>query len=62
MIADPADRTKIFAWKLTRTEDTFGNRIEYEYERNSTEDGPYHWDQLYLKRIRYVDYTDESGA
>ena len=27
----------------------------------SGEDGPHHWDQLYLKRIRYADYT-ENGA
>src|SRR6185369_3789835 len=45
-ITDPSNRTKIFAWKLTRTEDTFGNRIEYEYERDSGEEGPHHWDQL----------------
>ena len=32
-IADPSDRTNVFAWKLTLTEDPFGNRIEYEYER-----------------------------
>ena len=55
-ITDPSNRTKIFAWKLTRTEDTFGNRIEYAYERDSGEEGPHHWDQLYLKQIRYVDY------
>jgi RHS repeat-associated protein len=55
-IADPSDRTKVFAWKLTRSEDSFGNRIEYEYERDTGEAGPHHWDQLYLKQIRYVDY------
>jgi RHS repeat-associated protein len=58
VVADPEDRTKVFAWKLTQTLDTFGNRIEYEYERDSGQDGPHHWDQLYLKRIRYVDYED----
>ena len=24
------------------------------------EDGPHHWDQLYLQRIRYVDYTAQG--
>ena len=57
-IADPVDRTKIFAWKLTLTQDPFGNQILYEYQRDTGEDGPHHWDQLYLKRIRYVDYED----
>ncbi|MCQ3976647.1 MAG: hypothetical protein DPW09_24710 [Anaerolineae bacterium] len=42
------DRTKIFAWKLTRTEDPFGNRIEYNYERDTGQ-------QLYLSAIRYSD-------
>ena len=65
-VADPSDRTRVFAWKLTHTEDAFGNRIEYEYlrdtcqraahPRETCEPGPHHWDQLYLKRIRYVDY------
>jgi RHS repeat-associated protein len=58
VVADPSDRTKVSAWKLTRTVDPFGNRIEYEYERDMGEDGPHHWDQLYLKRIRYADYGD----
>jgi RHS repeat-associated protein len=58
VIADPVDRTKIFAWKLTQTQDPFGNRIVYEYERDTVEEGPHHSDQLYLKRIRYVDYED----
>ena len=60
VIVNPAKRNKIFAWKLTKTEDTFGNRIEYEYERDTGEDGPHHWDQLYLKQIRYADYTDHG--
>jgi len=58
VIADPADRSKIYCWKLSRTEDPFGNRIEYEYERDAGEDGPHHWDELYLKRLRYVDYGE----
>ena len=61
VIADPADRTNVFAWKLTHTEDSFGNRIEYDYERDSVEEGPHHWDQLYLKQIRYADY-DNAGT
>ena len=61
VIADPADRTKIFAWKLTRTLDPFGNRIQYDYVRDTGVDGAHHWDQLYLHRIRYVDYDDADA-
>jgi hypothetical protein len=28
VVADPVDRSRVFAWKLTRTVDPFGNRIE----------------------------------
>jgi RHS repeat-associated protein len=59
-VADPQNRTKIFAWKLSATVDTFGNRIEYEYERDLGEEPFHHWDQLYLKRIRYADYTEQD--
>ncbi|NOT57511.1 MAG: hypothetical protein HOP18_23140 [Deltaproteobacteria bacterium] len=61
-LADPRPdkRTKVFAWNLTQTVDTFGNRIEYEYERDRGEDGPHQWDQLYLKQIRYADYQENS--
>ena len=57
----PGGPHEVFAWKLTRTEDPFGNRIEYEYERDSAEEGPHHWDQLYLAKIRYVDYDDDHA-
>jgi hypothetical protein len=43
-------------------EDPCGNRIEYECERDTGEDGPHRWDQLYLRRLRYVGYEDETGA
>jgi RHS repeat-associated protein len=60
-VADPTDRTKVFAWKLTETQDAFQNRIVYRYLRDSGNNQSYHWDQLYLERIQYVDYTDGSG-
>ena len=63
IIADPNPlrRDHIFAWKLTRTEDFFGNRIEYEYERDRAEEGPHHWNQLYLSRIRYADFGSREN-
>jgi len=58
-ISKPVDRSRVFAWKLTRTTDPFGNRIDYLYERDVVQtDGSHHWDQLYLSEIRYVDYGD----
>jgi hypothetical protein len=60
-VADPADPRRIASWKLTRTTDTFGNRIEYGYEREPVRrDGPHHWDQVYLAEIRYIDYGDQA--
>jgi RHS repeat-associated protein len=65
IIAKPTDRRRVFAWKLKETRDPFGNRIVYEYERDKAregshdwdpQDGPHNWDQLYLKRICYVNY------
>ncbi len=62
VVADPARRTDVFAWKLTSTTDPFGNRIEYLYERDAVQtDGPHQWDQLYLSTIRYIDYGDPAN-
>ena len=56
-IVDPESSRRVFAWKLTRTVDPFGNRIDYLYERDaSVTDEAHHWDQLYLSEIRYADY------
>jgi RHS repeat-associated protein len=57
VVADPNDQAKVFAWKITRTLDPFGNSIEYEYDHDLGNDGPHYWDELYLSRIRYVDYS-----
>ena len=59
---DPLKRHRVFAWKLTKTQDPFGNRIEYLYERDSTSmDSPHVWDQRYLSAIRYVDYGNAAN-
>lgn len=58
VIANPEHRADIFGWKLTNTIDPFGNSIHYEYERDAGDQLEHHWDQLYLKRIRYADYTE----
>jgi RHS repeat-associated protein len=58
IISKPLEPRKIFAWKLTETCDPFGNVIIYDYEQDTGQEGPHQWDQPYLKRIHYVDYTD----
>src|SRR6266487_2024376 len=62
VIADPVDRTKIFSWLISEMRDPYGSRAVYEYVRDSGEDGPHRWDQLYYERIRYADYRDTAGA
>ena len=58
---DPLQPHHIFAWRLTRTTDPFGNRIEYLYDRDpNPADGPHLWDQRYLSEIRYVDHGDPA--
>jgi RHS repeat-associated protein len=56
VIADPQNTARVFAWKLTRTIDPFGNEIRYGYERDQGGEGQRLWDQLYLKTIEYADY------
>ncbi|MGQ9869919.1 SpvB/TcaC N-terminal domain-containing protein [Leptodesmis sp.] len=60
VVANPGDRSHIFSWSLTQTRDPFGNLIVYDYERDTGTHGPHHWDQLYLKQIRYADYGDRN--
>jgi RHS repeat-associated protein len=61
-IANPDRRTDVFSWKLTKTVDPFGNTIEYEYERDAGDTADHHWDQLYLKRIRYADFAQPGDG
>ncbi len=60
-IYDPEANDNIYSWKLTETKDPFGNRIVYIYERNLEKTDNRHWNQLYLSKIKYVDYQDSPG-
>jgi RHS repeat-associated protein len=60
IIAHPVEGQNIFAWKLTQTTDAFGNKIIYEYERDLREVNGHNWDQIYLKRIRYIDFKEQT--
>jgi RHS repeat-associated protein len=61
VVADPADPTRVFAWRLTSTTDVFGNRIEYAYDRDRVVDGTRAFTQLYLSEIRYADHGDPAA-
>jgi len=63
--ASPANPDRIFAWKLTLTQDPFGNRIEYLYadrDQSTTPDELQgrQWDQPLLTQIRYADYHESD--
>ncbi|WP_088278264.1 SpvB/TcaC N-terminal domain-containing protein [Ideonella sp. A 288] len=60
VISDPDDAERIFAWRLTETTDTFGNRIAYDYLRDNDQTRGHNGAQLYLSRIRYVDLPERG--
>ncbi len=59
VVANPDNRSHIFAWKLSQTEDPFGNRIAYRYRRELGSAHGQPWEQLYLSEIWYADYGDD---
>lgn len=61
VLRDPTDTNKLFAWRLTRTTDPFGNRIDYIYVHDQGTQGPHSWDAPLLKEIRYIDYGDPAA-
>ncbi len=60
-VFDPKNPNHLFCWKLSETIDVFGNRIIYEYERDLADTQNRHFNQTYLKTIKYLDYLDEQG-
>jgi hypothetical protein len=60
VLADPADPSRTFAWMLSETSDSFGNRIVYDYLHDSSEDPDRPWTQLYPRRVRYVDFKRDD--
>lgn len=61
VIYDPNNVNKVFSWKLSETRDPFDSKILYEYERELGDLDNRYWNQLYCKRIRYLDYQDSNG-
>jgi RHS repeat-associated protein len=62
VIADPDEPGRVFAWQVSRTQDVFGNAVEYEYLRDRGSDEFHRWDQLYPRRIRYADHEAATGG
>jgi hypothetical protein len=62
VISDPANPAHHFSWKLSRTADLFGNEILYHYAHDTAQDGPHNWDQVYLSKIEYVNYGEDTSA
>ena len=60
VVSDPDDASRIFTWRLTETSDTFGNRIAYEYLGDNDRSRGHNGQQLYLKRVRYVDLPERG--
>ena len=62
VVANPEQRESVFAWKLTKTEDSFGNVIIYDYNRDLLIDADGRkYDQNYLSSIKYCQYPDAGG-
>jgi RHS repeat-associated protein len=59
-LADPTNSARVFQWRLSESADPFGNRIAYDYLADTSPDPQRRWAQLYLQRIRYIDY-DRGG-
>lgn len=59
-LADPDRPTHRFAWHLTETRDPFGNRIVYDYRRDTDRRDGHNGVQTYLKTIRYVDLPGDG--
>lgn len=61
VVANPADLTKVFEWKLTQTRDPFGNSIVYSYKQDLNVEDSRQWNQLNIQRIQYVNaYVNNS--
>lgn len=56
VVANPENRASIFSWVLSKTEDPLGNVVVYEYDRELVTAGDRVYDQLYVSKIKYVQY------
>ena len=61
MISRPRRATDIFEWRLTLTQDSFGNRIEYLYDIDAGKADGHEWKQPLLAEIRDGDFGDRAA-
>lgn len=62
-VVDPQDSSRVFAWLLSETRDTFGNTITYEYEQlGHSSGGRQQRGEPYLTAVRYGDYGSQKEA
>jgi hypothetical protein len=54
------DGRGVFAWQLSLTKDSFGNRIEYLYDADQGVEDPHRWRRPLLQAIRYADYGSQQ--
>jgi RHS repeat-associated protein len=62
VLADPADPTHVFAWKLTEIHDPLGNLITYIYDTDVGESGNRRWRQPLLQAIGYADAPADDDS
>lgn len=58
----PEKRENVAVWRLTATEDPFGNRVVYTYHRDRMEQDGRKWDQLYPECISYGEYASDHAT
>lgn len=61
VVADPADPTRVFGWRVTETRDAPGNLIRHEYLRDQGQEPGHQWDQPLIARISYADYGERAA-
>jgi RHS repeat-associated protein len=61
-LVNPLNGRQIFAWKLSETRDSFGNRVEYQYDHDAIDEDGHLANQLYLSKIRYGQYESHDGT
>jgi hypothetical protein len=60
-VREPGRDDRVFAWRMTRTVDPFGNQVRYAYLRDRRQEPGHRWDVPLLSRISYADYGDPAN-
>lgn len=60
-LADPADPSRVFGWRVTRTHDPLGDLIQCAYLPDQGLEPAHRWDHPLLARISYTDCGDRAA-